>query len=116
MTTYRVLLVITAACSALITAAIINPADSNGYVEPVQLLLPPALMQASNTSDNEVIENAAPLTLAIKVCTHNRCEYLTKSDMENFLIVESESAIGSKQYQTTVPFQLPQRGVPVIEM
>lgn len=116
MTTYRVLLVITAACSALITAVLINPANSNGYIEPVQNFLPPALMQAPDTSDNEVIENAEPLTLALKICTRFKCEYLDLSDTENYLIVENESPSESSQYQTTVPLQLPQRGVPIIEM
>ena len=116
MTTYRILLVITAACSALITAFFINPADSNRVFEPAQIIFPPALIQAPETSDNDIIENAEPLTLAIKVCFQNKCEYLAQSEMQNILTRDGESMVEREQYQTTVPFQLPQQGVPIIEM
>jgi hypothetical protein len=36
--------------------------------------------------------------------------------MQNILTREGESMAESEQYQTTVPFQLPQQGVPIIEM
>lgn len=116
MTTYRILLVITAVCSALITAVFINPTNSNGFIEPVQILLPSTLIQTPDTSDNEVIEIKEPLTLAIKICTDNKCEDLVISDKENFLIVENNSGIKNQQFHRAVPFQLPQRGVPIIEM
>ena len=116
MTTYRILLVITAACSALITSFFINPADSNRGFEPAQIIFPPASIQAPETSDNEVIENADPPTLAIKVCFQDKCEYLAQSEMQHILTREGESMAESEQYQTTVPFQLPQQGVPIIEM
>lgn len=116
MTTYRILLVITAACSALITAFIINPADSNQVFEPAQIIFPPASIQAPETTDNDFIENAEPLTLAIKVCFQNKCEYLARPEMKNILTHEDESLVKAEQYQTSVPFQLPQQGVPIIEM
>lgn len=116
MTTYRFLLVITAACSAFITATLFKPIDSNRLVGPAQIIFPPALIEAPETSGNDVIRNDESLTLAVKVCFQNKCKYLSQPEMQTILTREGESMVEREQYQTTVPFQLPQQGVPIIEM
>jgi len=114
MITYRILLVITAACSALITAVFINPANSNGLPEPIQFLNP----HTPYTLDDERNQVADPLTLAIRICTANSCEdiALNPAELQHFLATQNEDGMQSRQFQRTVPFQLPQQGVPIIEM
>lgn len=114
MTTYRILLVITAATSALITALLINHVNSKSFVDPVRNFMPPLLMQAPVRSNYEIIENADPLTLALKICTQTSCEYIILSEKE--YLFTSETGTEDKHYQTSVPFHLPQQGVPIIEM
>ncbi|MCL5975289.1 MAG: hypothetical protein M1270_05605 [Gammaproteobacteria bacterium] len=59
-----------------------------------------------------------PLTMAIRICTTNGCEYIALSPAEarNLLTTENNSASQNDKYQLTVPLQLPQHGVPIIEM
>ncbi|MDO8827132.1 hypothetical protein [Methylophaga sp.] len=71
-----------------------------------------------NSIVNESQNVAEPLTMAIRICTANSCEYiaLSQTEAQNLLSTENESTSQSDEYQITVPLQLPQRGVPVIEM
>lgn len=114
MTTYRILLVITAVSSALITALFINPVNSNSFVDPLQNVMSRLLMQAPERSNNQVIENVDPLTLAMRVCTQTHCEDLSLAEME--YLSGTRAGTENKHYQTSVPFHLPQQGVPIIEM
>lgn len=118
MITYRLLLVITAACSALITALIINPANSDRLTNPIHNLASPIWMHKDNSIVTESQNAAEPLTMAIRICTSNSCEFITLSAAEakNLLSTENESTSQSDEYQITVPLQLPQRRQPVIEM
>ncbi len=114
MTTYRILLVITAVCSALITAVFINPVNSSGSRQPLQFEIP----HIPYTLDNERNLTADPLTLALRMCTADGCEYIALStdDSQHFLSTENEAETQNSDFQRTVPLHLPQRGVPIIEM
>ncbi|THK43392.1 hypothetical protein E8Q33_01970 [Methylophaga sp. SB9B] len=118
MTTYRLLLVITAVCSALITALIIYPVNSNSLNVPMQNQAPPVWLQMDNSTVTQRHNIEEPLTMAIRICTANNCEYiaLSPAEAQNLLTTENDFASQNDQYQITVPLQLPQYGVPIIEM
>lgn len=118
MTTYRLLLVLTAACSALFTTFLIYPVNSNGLTEPMQNQTPPVWMHMDHSTVTQRQDITEPLTIAIRICTANGCEYiaLNTAEAQNLLTTENESVANSDQYQITVPMQLPQYGVPIIEM
>lgn len=69
MTICRALLVITAVCSALITATFIQPANTNKLVASTWIPTP-------DRFDNKRIEIVDALTLAAKVCTPHTCEHI----------------------------------------
>lgn len=118
MTTYRLLLVITAACSALITALLINPVNDESLNRSIQNQAIPPVMQMDNSTVSQPQPHTEPLTMAIRICTANGCEYiaLSSAEAQNLLTTENDSASQNGKYQLTVPLQLPQHGVPIIEM
>lgn len=113
MTTYRLLLVFTAAFSALLTAVFIDPASSVNQPADNQRMF--AWGDASSSSPAAPSESTLPSTMTLQICTANGCDYVELPE-ERILRADDESNSHNDQYHLPVPFQLPQQGVPIIEM
>lgn len=113
MTTYRLLLVFTAAFSALLTAVFIVPASSVNQPADNQRMF--AWDDASNTGPAAPSESTLPSTMTLQICTANGCDYVELSE-DRILRADGASPSNNDQYHLPVPFQLPQQGVPIIEM